>query len=100
VPTQIIARGKDTGEAYKYEVGSDIGSTGDEVLVGRVEMRNVTGLHDKKDDPVDARDDKVEGERSSHVAVLSPYCMTMMAMFAICGGVEGVVHSCNNDKQP
>jgi hypothetical protein len=63
-------------------------------------MPNVTALHDKEDDPVDARDDEVEGERSSHVAVLSPYCMTMMVLFTVCGGVEGVVQRCNNDKQP
>jgi hypothetical protein len=63
-------------------------------------MPNVTTLHDEEDNPVDACDDEVEGERSSHMAVLSPYSMAIMAMFAVCGRGEGVEQGCNNHKQP
>jgi hypothetical protein len=72
-------------------MGSHIGSAGHEVLIGRVEMPNVTALQDEEDDPVYTCDDEVEGEGSFHMAVLSPYCMATVAMFAICGGVESVV---------
>lgn len=61
-------------------------------------MPNVTALQNEEEDPVNSCDDEVEGERSPHMAVLSPYRMTTMTMFAVCGGVESVVQGCNDDK--
>ena len=91
-------RGKQIHRTHKDEVGSDIGCTSYEVLVGRVQMPDVPALHDQEDDPIDACDDEVEGERSPHSSVLSPYRMAIMAVVAVRGRVEGVVQGCNNHK--
>ena len=76
---------------HEDEMRSNVSSTRYVVLVGRVEVPNITALQDEQDDPVDTGDDGVEGERSFHMAVLSPYCMATMAMFAVCGCIKGVV---------
>ena len=57
---------------YKDEMTADICSTLDEGLIGRVEVPDITSLHDQDDDPVNARDDDIEGERGAHVVVLTP----------------------------
>ena len=54
-------------------------------------MPDVTALQDEEDDPVDARDDDVEGERSFHSSVLSPNCIAVMAMEAVWWSIEIVV---------
>ena len=81
-------------------MGSDVGGAGHEVLVGRIQMPDVTALHDEEDDPVDARDDDIKGERSPHASVLSPYCVAVMAMVAVCGRIETVVEGRDNYKEP
>lgn len=78
----------------------NISSASNKVLVGRIQMPDITALQDEEDDPVDTRDYQVQGERRSDVAVLSPYCMAVMAMFAVCGGVEGIVQCSNHNKEP
>lgn len=85
---------------HEDEMRPDVGSTRDEMLVGRVEMPNVTALQDEQDDPVDACNDEVKGERSPHMAVLSPYCMAMVAMFAVCRDIKGIEQCSNNHKEP
>lgn len=76
---------------------ANIGSTCNEVFIGRVKVPDVASLHDKHDDPVDAGDDHVEGEWRSHVLVLAPYCMAVVAIFTIWGSVESVVDGCNDN---
>jgi len=76
--------GKDQ-EVAKDEMGSDIGCTCYEVLVGRVKMPDVPALQDQEQDPIDASDDGIEREGSSGVTILSPYCVAMMVMFAVQG---------------
>jgi hypothetical protein len=81
-------------------MGSDIRRAGHEVLIGRIQMPDVPALHDQEDDPVDARNDDIERERSTQVSVLSPYRTASMVMVAVGGGVEGVVERYNNHKKP
>jgi hypothetical protein len=83
---------------HEDEMRSDVGSNRDEVLVGRVEMPNITALQDEQDDPVDACNDEVKRERSPCMAVLSPYCMAVMATFAVCRDIKSIVQ-CSNDHK-
>jgi hypothetical protein len=81
-------------------MGSDIGCTSHEVLVGGVQMSDVPALHDQDDDPIDAGGGEIEGERRPHLSVLSPYRMAVVAMVAVWRSIECVVQSRNNHKQP
>jgi len=91
--------GKDQ-KIVKDEMGSDVGCTSYEVLVGRVQMPDVPALQDQEDDPIDTCDDEIEGERSLNPSVLSPYCVAMMAVSTVPRRVEGIVEGCNNHKKP
>ena len=63
-------------------------------------MPDVPALHDQDDDPIEAGDNEIEGERRPHPSVLSPYRMAVVAMVAVWRGIECVVQSRNNHKQP
>jgi len=82
------------------EMRSDIGCARHEMLVGRVQMPDVSALQDQEDDPVDASHDEILREWSSHPSVLSPYCMAVMVVVAVCRSIERVVESCDDHKQP
>ena len=79
---------------------ADTCSTVDKGLSCRIQVPNIASLHDQDDDPVDARDDGIEGEWGRHVLVLAPYCVATMIMFAVRRGIEGVVNRCDNNKKP
>lgn len=79
---------------------TNVGSTGDEVFICRVEMPDVASLHDKHDDPVNAGDDDIEGERRPHVLVLTPYCLAVVTMFTVWGSIESVVDGSYNNQEP
>ena len=41
-------------------MGPDIRSAGHKVLIGRIQMPDVTALQDQENDPVDTGDDNIE----------------------------------------
>ena|SRR2546421_618536 len=79
---------------------SNISSTRHEVLVGREKVPNIAALQDEQDDPVNTCDDGVERKWRFPMAVLSPYCMAMMAMSAVCRDVKGIVQGRDDHKEP
>ena len=80
------------------EMRSNISGTRHEVLVGREKVPNIAALQDEQDDPVNTCEDGVEGKWSFPMPILSPYCMAMMTMFAVCRGVKGIVQ-CSHDHK-
>jgi hypothetical protein len=86
--------------AYKDEMTPDVGSAGNEGLVGGVEVPRVAGLHDEHGDPVDGGDDSVERKGRPQVAVLAPYRVAAVGVLAVRRRVEGVVDAGDDDKEP
>lgn len=82
------------------EVAADVGCTCLIACVRLVEILDVVCLQDQHDDPVHARDNRVEGKRRRAVVVLVPYRMASVLVFAIWRSIEGVVCSRNHDEEP
>ena len=86
--------------AYEDEMAANICGTGDKCLVCRVKVPDVARLQDQRDDPVYACDNDVQGEWSSHVPVLTPYCVTVVLVIAVGRRIEGIIEGCDNHKEP
>lgn len=67
-------------------------------LISGIEVPDVASLHDKHNDPVDARDDGIEGEWGAHAVVLAPYCVATLVVFAV-RDMEGVVDPDNHHEE-
>ena len=86
--------------AHEDEMAANVCGTGDERLICRVKVPDVTRLQDQCDDPVYACDNDIQGEGSSHVPVLSPYCVAVVILTAVRWGIEGIVEGRDHHKQP
>lgn len=63
-------------------------------------MRNVDGLDDEHDKPVDENHHTVEAESCQVEIILSPDIGSVAVIDAVAGFIEGVVNGGNNGQKP
>ena len=79
---------------------SDVRSTRDIVLLCTPEKSDVVCLQDQDNDPVYARQNRIDAEAGRVMVVLAPYCMALMVLLAISRLLERVDGSENDEQKP
>ena len=58
-------------------------------------------LQNEYNNPVDARNDRIEGKGCWSMVILTPYCVAYVMMsVTVCRLVESIVYSRNNHEEP
>lgn len=69
---------------HEDEMASNIGSTGLVAGIRLVEILDIVGLQDEYNNPVYACNDRVESKRRVMVVILTPNCMALTMLLAVC----------------
>lgn len=86
-------------EIYQDEMTANISRAFEIHFIRGIEVPDVATLKKQKDDPVNARDNGIEGERRPHVIILAPYCVAMVGIFAAFWSMKSVVNPDDHDEE-
>lgn len=84
---------------YQDKMSANIGRAFEIHLIRGIEVPDVASLQKKNNDPVNARDDGIEGEGRLHVVILAPYCVAIAVMFAAVWSMKSVVNPDDHDEE-
>ena len=81
-------------------MASDVGGTGDKILVCTIQISHIVCLQDQHNDPVDANNNRIQTEGGGVMVILAPDSVVMVVLVLVMRLVKGVVHTHNDKYQP